>query len=441
MTMFARLIGVEKTVNLAVAAPAEAASASVLSSGFDGDRVKSEELEFSYLFDPIVFNSVNKSVQTIMAPGYKVKAGNEKERKKTEAFLNNIGNVGGDTTIEELFGLTFQNQMVFGRHYTEMLFNEKMTKMVDLITLNPRQMDYARDSSNHILLDNFGNPVGYTQEVPYGVDTTGKGDHPPEDVSLGTNKIFLLPERIAHFKLYTFGAGYESIGIVEPAYKSIVRRQKIEEAQTNSIYARGTYPIIDKVGSPEVFPTPKMLQESVDKLAKIQHNRYFAVPYWHDIKPLEVKQSEIVDNTIKMLRENLSASLGMPLAFSTGSGEATNRATLTNQQKFMEYSLNDVVKRTLSYFKKHILKKFAELEKFSQVPEIVWGDIGAEDKSEKANRLAKYTHKAVRILSPEDVRAFARDSEGLDLFPKVKIKDEKEDDKKENQVKKILSKL
>ena len=432
MINFSEILGVEKSVELAVSEP-EVAPASVVSSGFIGDRVDPEELEDTYKWDPLTFSSVNKSVQTIMAAGYEWRAKSQKVKDYFVKFFDNIGQVGEGMTFHEMLAVTFQNQMIYGKHYNEIVYNKKMTKIGDLYSLDPKQIDYARGSNNRVVLDKFGRPVGYTQTLPYGVDITGKGDEAPDTVSLKGQQIFLLPARIAHFKLFTYGDRLHSIGNIEPAYKSIIRRQKLEEANSNDIYAKS--PVFDYVGDPDHQPTPDMIKNATLKLSQMQHKRYFAVPYWHKVLPLEGKQSEVVVNAMKYLRENACAALGMPLPFALGSGEATNRATLNNQQKFLEHSLRDTVKRTLSAWRRQVFKRISDLEGFDEVPELVWGDISAEDKEEKAKRLAAYTNNRVGILRPEDVRNYAIKSEGLDLYikgfngKKEKVEEKKKDEK------------
>jgi hypothetical protein len=386
-------------------------------------RVSPYDLEICYIFDPIIFNSINKNVQTIMAAGHKIYCIDKKVEDWFNNFLDNIGKAGGDITWNELLEITYQNLMIYGRQYDETVLNEFMNEIVDLVSLDPKLMDYARDSMRRICVDKYGKPLGYTQNLPYGVDVTGKGDPIPADsgIILINRQIFILPERIAYFKLYTYGNRFDGLGLIEPAYQSIVRKQNIEEAQANSIYARGTYPLVDYVGNPDHFPTPNMIKAASEKLSEMQHNRYFALPYWHKIEPIEVRQSEVVDNTMKWLRESASASLGMPMAFATGSGEATNRATLGTLQKFMEFSLKDIVGRVCAQFKQQIFKRICAYQGFKEIPDLIWGDIGAESIDDKSTRLQNYVKFG--ILTPDEVKPFALESEKINLTTKQKEKD------------------
>jgi hypothetical protein len=159
-----------------------------------------------------------------------------------------------------------------------------------------------------------------------------------------------------------------------------------------------------------------MIKAASEKLSEMAHNRYFALPYWHKLEPIEVKQSEVVDSTMKYLRESASASLGIPMAFATGSGEATNRATLGTLQKFMEFSMKDMVGRICSQIKSQIFKRICAYQGFTEIPDIIWGDIGAESIDDKAIRLQNYVK--VGILQPEQVNAYAIESEKIMLTPK-----------------------
>jgi hypothetical protein len=380
-------------------------------------RVKRSELRDCYITDAIVFNSINKNTQTIMGAGHELRC-DGKYSKHVLNFFNdflniNLGVSGNDETWEDMLNSHFTNAQVYGYNYIERIYNQEGTKIVDLITLNPERMDYARTGEGGICLDSYGKPVGYTQQLPMGTDISNKGDPVPDGVSLKTSMIFLLPKRIAQFKFYPIGDGYEAFGLIEPAHDDIIYKKNIEKANANVIVQRGLNPLIDYVGSPERFPTPKMIDNATKTLADMSYKRYFAFPYWHRIEALDFKQNDTIEQSIKNYRENISASLGIPLALATGAGEATNRATLTNQQKFLEFTLNDIVKRTISFFTKQIFREISRLEKFKEVPYLVWGDIGAENKDDKANRLVAYAK--ANLLPPEFVIQYIVNSEELDV--------------------------
>jgi len=401
-------------------------------------RVAKEELEKAYYADPITFGSINKNVQMIMASGYKIKVDPEDEKDFTE-FLESLGQVGEPYTLDELLSFTLWSQMVSGYGWLEPVYNEEDTRIVDISRLDFKTMDYARNAQGEILLDDDQRPVGYIQgggsnafNNPIGGDEVPKEFKAEVDLSKGG--IFLLPKRIALFKLYTGSDGFEAFGLIEPAYKSIVRKLNIEEAQTNSIYARGTYPLVDYVGDPTHPPTPQRLEQALDMMKKFSHERYFALPFFHKIEPVEVKQSDIVDQTIKTMRENQSASFGIPLAFATGAGESTNRATLNNQQAMTEFTLNDIITRTVETFHKFIFKPITDQRGYKSVPKLIWNKIGTEDWDEKSTRLQKWV--GLGVLGPMDVRSTIIREESLPIDENSPAPRQKQEESKEETTEK-----
>lgn len=348
----------------------------------DIERVDKKELEQVYISDPICFSSITKSVQMIMAASYGLESESEGTKTYFIDFLNNIGDVGEDLTFNELLEAIYKNQMIYGDAYIELVFNKKMDRIVDLTLIDPKRIDYAKNASNKIILNKYGKPVGYTLKFPWDTPAEGRGDKIPVEykgqISLSQNQIFMLPERICHFKLYTYGDRFYGLGVIEPAYQSILRKMNIEQAQTNSIYTRGTFPIVVSVGDELHDPTPQDIKSALDNVIKFKYNRYFAFPYYQKIIPLEVKQSDIVDSTLRHLERNQIASHGMPEAFATGAGEATNRATLNNQQQLLEFTLNDITKRTCLTFKKYIFKRISFYNKQAEIPSLIWKEIRAE---------------------------------------------------------------
>ena len=73
------------------------------------------------------------------------------------------------------------------------------------------------------------------------------------------------------------------------------------------------------------------------------------------------------------------------------------------------------MKRVTAQIRKKLFRVISISENFKEVPRLVWGDIGAEDKNEKARRLVAYTNQKVGILTPAEVRDYAIKSEELGI--------------------------
>jgi hypothetical protein len=425
MGIFAKYLGTERAVNLAkgLSLPAGSPIGVVASKGNKG--VNPEAIDAVYTQDPTTFNIVNKQVQLIMHPGFKFYSPKLRIQKYYDEFFENIGFIGEEVTTEELLEYIVQDELMYGNAYVELIYNQNDTEIVDLKNLMAGKMDFAKDSQGNVAIDMYGKPIGYVLNLPLGTRPSNPGDEVPKQyarmVSLSSNQVFFLPKRIAHFKINAVGDRYYGTGIISPAYLSTLRKIKIEEAQTNSIYTRGTYPVIASVGNETHEATTQELTDVVDQLANLKHDRYFAFPDYVKVAPLEVKQSDIVDNVLDYLRINQAAAAGMPMAFATGAGEATNRATLNNQQQIMELTLEYVIKKTVAHFEKYIIRRIGEtnLKTIKDLPKLIWGDIKAEEKNEKAKRLIAYVSSGA--IEADEIREYASTSEDLNVDLNRKI--------------------
>ena len=425
MGLFVKYLAMEKIVNLASGRSLPAGNPFGVIASKPTDRLNSELIDQVYMQDSTIFNIVNKQVQLIMHPGFQLKYEKLKVKKYFEEFFDNIGLIGEEVTFNELMEYIVKDELMYGNAWVELIYNQKDSKIVDLRNLPSGKMDYAKDSTGRIAIDIYGKPLGYVLNLPFGMKPTNSGDVIPEEykrlANITSNQVFFLPFRIAHFKINAVGDKYYGIGIISPAYVSTIRKIKIEEAQTNSIYTRGTYPVIATVGNETHEATTQELTDIVDQLANLKHNRYFAFPDYVKVAPLEVKQSDIVDNVLEYLRVNQAAAAGMPMAFATGAGEATNRSTLNNQQQILELSLEQIIKNTISSFKKYILRRISKtnLNDFESSPDLLWGDIRVEEKNEKTKRLVGYVN--IGVLAPDEIREYASTSEDLEIDLKREI--------------------
>lgn len=345
------------------------------SSSKNQERVSKVELENAFLADSFIFNAVNVAVQMIMSAGYEIKAKKASVRKYFEIFFEEISKVGADSTWGEILTRIYQDNYIYGGSWNELVWNVADTDIVDMKTLDPKEMDFARGGDGTILLDASEKPVGYVQTLPYGMSNEGLGDMAPEGVELGANKIFIQAKRIAYIPLYTYGSGFEGIGKVESGYKATIWKLNLLKAGAESSSRRGFSPVIAKVGTDNVHPTPQMVANILEKLKTLDYSKYMAIPNYVELTTLDVKSIDTYGDFLKYLTAMQSASLGVPVPFVTGLGEETNRATLGTQLQVFELSLNAIAKKICKSIEKYIFKPIADAQKFDEVPELIWGKI------------------------------------------------------------------
>lgn len=378
-------------------------------------RVPLDELELTYMNDAIVFNSINKIVQVIMSATHEITAKDPKVLKYFERFTENIGHTGTEVTWDNILSSGFQNQCVFGKAFNENIYNKRGNRIVDWDIVDPIRIDYAKNSSGKIVLDNFGRPVGYFQTLPWGESNDNDNQTLPANVSLPEGEMgarFIEPHILAQFKFFTIGDGFYPLGLVEPIYKTSVRKLNIEGALANAIYRHG-FPIIwARLGDLNHQPTPKQIEGMLEKLKNINFKQEIATPYYYDLQILESKKAEKMQDHLDYFKKQEVTGMGVPSAFATGSADGATYATLGNQSAMFQLTLRDLINKTTFSIRKFMFEPICRLEKFKEVPDIKWDIIGTDEIDRKARRIVKYVHEGV--LDPEALTEFIKKIEKIE---------------------------
>ena len=374
-------------------------------------RIDRKDLENTYLQDPQTFNTVNKIKQLIMQAGFEITADKKQAQSKYNDFFENIGTIGLKMDNKQLVDSITHDACLYGHAYVERIYNVSDTEIVDLKMIDAKLMDYARNEDNQIVTDSEQNPIGYVMYIGYNTKFDS-GDYVPLNVKVDTEFIYLAAKRIAHFKMFSYGNRFESIGIVEPAYLDIKRKKKIETAATNSIHNTAAYPVIGYVGSETRHASKKQMEATLDTLQHLQSSRYMVFENPTEIKSLEVKHSEQIGEVLRYLRTNQSAASGMALGFSVGTGEAINRSTLGVQQRMLDLSLESIADHLASQYNKLILDVLDEVNGYGSKAKLTFGNIVAEEKNDKINRLISAVESG--ILAPKEARKYVLSAEEIE---------------------------
>lgn len=365
-------------------------------------RVKKSELELVYTKDPVVFNSINKIVQTIMSGKHTIKAKDPTVKSYFDGFVDRMGSTGSLITWNELLSLIFQNQCIYGGTYVENIFNKNGTRIVDWDLFDPKKMDYAKDSSGRIIFDTFGRPIGYTQTLPfaYKVPEEKKMKY-PAGIFLPQNSIYVPAERVAFIKLYAVGDGIYPYGLVESIYTVSLRKLNMEEALANAIWRHGFPIVIGKLGDQSHEPTPQQVANTQDKLKDLNYKSELVVPYYYDFQILESKKAEKLREHLEYYKEQEIAGLGIPRPYAIGGGAGENRSVLDNMSNLFQLTLKDIVARTSSSIRRFMFAPLCKLEGFTEIPTIEWDLIGVDELDKKAARLVAYAQAG--LLLPGDM--------------------------------------
>ena len=401
MKTISQAFNVDKSFTLAeTTAPAVAADPKTVKTTPRKARVSLYELELTYLHDATLFNSINKIVQTIMSARHEIIANDKEVQKYYQGFTENLGSSGSLITWEGLLTTIFKFQCIYGRSWVENILNKRGNTIVDWDSVDPKTMDYAKDSRGRIVMDKFGNPVGYVQKISYDhyfdnqFIKTAREKAPPK-VSLQPNEIYIERNRIAQTKLFTVGDGFYGVGLLEPIYNMSIRKANVEEALANAIWRHG-FPIIwAKLGDMQHEPTPQQIQTMLDKLKNLHFKKEIATPFYYELHMLESKQSSRMQQHLDYFQNQQITGLGIPKPYATGLGEATNRATLNNMSDLFQLTLRDIIQNTTESIRQQMFKPIADMEGFKEVPTIVWDMVGIDEKDRKSKRIVSYVKAGV----------------------------------------------
>lgn len=402
-------------------------------------RVSKFELESIYFKNSIIRNSIRNKVQMIGASGYRILYNNRKEERSFQEFFDGLGQIGDDCDFDQIYLGVPKSQFIFGASWNELIWDEDDEEIVDVNRLDAKRMDYARTKKQEIIVGRDQRPIGYTMkvfsDVNFGQKNLTLGDPIPKEykgvVDLGSDKIFLLPKRIALIRFEEEGDGLEYWGLVETVYKDALRKGKLEEAGFNSAFQRWMAPLYAKIGDDRHPPTPQLAKQTLDTMKKMKHDLLSTFPYFVDLKTLDANDLGIYIDMVKSLRENEASGLQTPMPFAMSSGETTNRATLNNQQAMLEFGLNELVRINAKLITKRIFRKVAESKGLKTWPKLIPNRISVDEIDDRAIRYGMFVEKG--IFSPDEVRPILAEVEGIEL---INVPDKQNSNKTKDKQKK-----
>jgi len=374
-------------------------------------RASQKELTACYLHDRIAFNGVNKMRQTIMNRDNRIEGTDASAVEYVKRFISNLGKSGSDIGWEEFLGMTFHNTILYGWDWNEIIWNTRGNIIMDWQKIDTDTMDYAKDSEGKVVLDVYGNPVGFVQCLEYSayIPTYLKKYPTPKGVSLSPNQLFFPTYKIGLIKLYSAGDKFYPIGLVEPTYKSSLRKLNMEEAMANSVYRVGFPVKVGKVGDEKHPPTPAAANKLLKILEAMDYKSSVVTEYFNEIQLLEPKGIEDIREDLNYFTEQQVTGMGIPMPFATGLGTNTDRSTLEVQSYLYVLTLKDIIKTVTEEIRRKLFKPLlksnpafvdAQGKLKVEVPTIVWDDIGLTVEDDFARRLKDYQKAGVVLDMP-----------------------------------------
>lgn len=372
-------------------------------------RVSPVDLERIYIREGMVFNWINKVVESFLACDFRVNTSNEREKKIMDEFLRN-------SDFRNLLKTTVQHLLVYGNGFWELITNEG-PKLLTMGWIDAKSMDVKRDMMGRIIYDKDGKPTAYVQYVKWNIDISQvpkdrRVEQKPMFTWQSGKGILLKRGEIVHFTLNTVGDSWWGVGLIEPIYNTVRVKQNAESGYAEAIQ-RVAYPRVwVQVGDESHPPTQEQIDDVWNQLKNLETKHQFVSPYYYNPRILESKRIERLAQNLKYFSDQIVAGLGGPKPFITGLGTDTNKATLNDQKILFERSLKAMQEQISQTIVKEVFSIIAKQNKFRSIPTLVWEEISTESLDSKAERLVKYVNARL-IIPDKEMRNIIRRSERL----------------------------
>lgn len=374
------------------------------------NRVTREDLERLYITDAQTYKMVNSYKQLLLQAGYRIVAENKTNQKQYDQFFEELGKVGLHYKLPQLMERIIHDCVLYGHAYVERVYDTSGRYIVDLKPVDSKRMDYVRDLRYIIMTDLQQNPLGYVMNVGYWSDAIG--DQYPNGARVIPSFIFLRNERIAHFILSPFGNGFEAVGLVEPAYNQITRKQKIEESASNAVYNATDSLIYAIVGDATRNPSVQLMNSTLTTLKNWTTNRRAVFAYPTTVASMPVEQSPQVQELLKHLRTEGAMAAGMSLSMAVGTGETNNKSTMNTERKDFDSKLNAIWFSLATQFTQKILDVIYEVNGYGSKAVMKANSVSTEDRTEFIGLLKTLSDigkdTGVPVVTPREIRNYAK---------------------------------
>ena len=394
-------------------------------------RVSPSWLEKLYVRDADTFAAINHRVRTFMSSNYMIKADSPQVEKWYKDFLKNA-------RFDIILRKIVLHCSIYGNAWVELVKNSN-GQIVGFDHIDPKVMDFARDSNGRILWDKYNNPQYYVQVISDGGGVPEGRKHrqvshtsDKMDVFSGTG-IRLERDEVAHFTMHTIGDQLDGIGLIEPMYNALLSKIQMEKDWGHAVKKAASPLVVAKAGDELHRPTDTMVDKLMEKIRDIKSTSVLAIPYYHDI---EYKTADIqsLEPNLSYYVDKISASTGVPKPYVIGSGEQTPRSTFKGLNLGYERDIQEMQKSISYDAEQQMFHLISETYKISEVPRLEFETPSIEYMDARAGRYVDYANSGL-LIPDKGIRDHVRRMENLPEEPEdlEDVVPKKIDEKKRNE--------
>jgi hypothetical protein len=380
-------------------------------------------LYLSYLNNWALNRSVKIRANLMSYRGMKIKCSTDKQKQVIKEFLSKKHPTRPMLALQQEFRQRCKDTDVFGWAADELLYDpagtpknpadpEKAKKLHGNTPVHPLIIDLKRTAGTEgelVEIDEKTNlPKGWTIKRGY------------------MSSPLVLPfKRVAIFKYESMADEIFGESLLSSIFKSSERHMLVEEGFTQGVLKSGN-PLKDVIVGDETHPPSKtMIDNTCDEVADLNNSSAYVHPPWIRMSQIESFSLPKAANYTDPFITAISAGTGVPKPFLLGTGEGTNKATITELKTFINQTIEPLQQAQAMYYEEEILAPLMKLNKIDDVPTIEFNEILPHDTESASNiikNLADIKIEGKELMTHEEAREILQLGKHIDFKMEKKTK-------------------
>ena len=319
--------------------------------------VSKDDLFLAFQSSWIMNRAIRFRADLIVARGFHLEYPDEKSKEIITRFLKNVKlNSPHHFDLNSLLRFCCIDTDWSGNGFLQLVPNAKKTKIVKLHPLHPLYTDYQRESDETILMDDSGEPFGFSY-VPKGDSLT--------EISLGRDEVaHLLFEKVGDMLLGT--------SLILSVFRSIERLTNIDWAIAQALYKHGLPTRSISVGDSNHEPTTEDIEKVAEDVKGIDSAAEYTHPYWQQVGTVDPKWPSNVEAIPKYFVQHVVTASGIPHHILLGEERVGTKATAQSLQRALSLMLDPLQLRLKSFVEDQIFRHVLDLEDCDSEVSFIW---------------------------------------------------------------------
>jgi hypothetical protein len=366
----------------------------------DVERLKKEtqvqrKTELLYRMDPLIFAGVNRLRRAIASPRIYFSGPNTDDVETLETWAKTVN-------LKKVLWEAILDIIIYGYAVIEKVKDSK-GNIVQLVTIDPKTVDWQKDSNNKILMDQNLNPVGLVQTVDN------------EEIKFSMNEVILL-------NFFTLGPECLGISPLEPAFKPSWIRMNLEEAYGEALYRHGFPVIYFNIGDADHPVDAALIADAKKILRDLESAEELILPPW--VKPGRLESKTPLAPVFELwvfLAGEVARALDNPVGFISPSGSTESKGGAEFSNIDFEKAAKMYAEELKSELDEQLLAEVRIQKGLKTIPEIEFGESSPETQMLRMRTISLLSEKGALHVDRE-VENKLRGELNLPL-----LKDEKSD--------------